>query len=573
MFYETVAGVTFLFSALTILAQLTLLPILFKHTGSMKRDVEEHMKVFRSLADIGKIHLAEKHHELFRKKRSAEFCPPPKAGLPGPPGDPGEDGEKGDDGPVGLPGKSTFEILDEIQQQCIICPQGERGPPGAPGNQGTQGPKGDRGVPGIPGSDGQDGEIGLEGPEGYNGTAGMRGPKGPDGKPATGGVGEPGPKGLPGSIGRTGPQGPRGKRNYVYGPPGPDGKKGVKGMDGLPGNFGPKGSRGPTGEPGADALFCPCPLEMELLGGKNTQRLQLKTMMEGMKKKRKNLHEKYVDEAIVNDVVSSSSSLSSLSSFNNDNDNKQKDKDNSFIVSLSSPEDISQLDEESLPSIIEYNDVTDGAVDDEISDKLNKMISTASFNHSPNEQIEVSSDKKDTLSRNIASSGIEDIKNVQNGDKWDRAESKNLLTSIHNSKTHSTTSDQHNSDRLADLIDNDYDSDDYSFQNNTEQQVPPATESIIHQPQLLSDIANYLTPNRRITIGDTKHGDNNQILRISRDQERSTEDKESSIGLGKDEKQQSTKTTVESPVTGYPDETTGTIRPRFIYVTKRPTLS
>lgn len=56
----------------------------------------------------------------------------------------------------------------------------------------------------------------------------------------------------------------------MYGPPGPDGKKGIKGMDGLPGNFGPRGIRGPVGEHGANAIFCPCPLEMELLDGKQT---------------------------------------------------------------------------------------------------------------------------------------------------------------------------------------------------------------------------------------------------------------------------------------------------------------
>lgn len=56
----------------------------------------------------------------------------------------------------------------------------------------------------------------------------------------------------------------------MYGPPGPDGKKGVKGMDGLPGNFGPRGNRGPVGEPGANAVFCPCPLEMKFLDAKQT---------------------------------------------------------------------------------------------------------------------------------------------------------------------------------------------------------------------------------------------------------------------------------------------------------------
>uniref|UniRef100_A0A914S399 Collagen triple helix repeat protein n=1 Tax=Parascaris equorum TaxID=6256 RepID=A0A914S399_PAREQ len=95
------------------------------------------------------------------------------------------------------------------------------------------------------------------------------GPKGPPGRPAPGGTGAPGPKGLPGPIGRTGPQGERGKRNFVYGPPGPDGKPGVNGMDGLVGSFGRRGEKGMVGEPGANAKFCPCPMELQLINAQD----------------------------------------------------------------------------------------------------------------------------------------------------------------------------------------------------------------------------------------------------------------------------------------------------------------
>lgn len=39
-------------------------------------------------------------------------------------------------------------------------------------------------------------------------------------------------------------------------------------MDGMPGSFGPRGGRGPVGEPGANAMFCPCPVEMEKFADK-----------------------------------------------------------------------------------------------------------------------------------------------------------------------------------------------------------------------------------------------------------------------------------------------------------------
>lgn len=47
MLYETAAAATFFICALTIIAQLALLPVLFNHTGTMKREVEERMKLFK----------------------------------------------------------------------------------------------------------------------------------------------------------------------------------------------------------------------------------------------------------------------------------------------------------------------------------------------------------------------------------------------------------------------------------------------------------------------------------------------------------------------------------------------
>lgn len=47
MFYGIIAGITFLISTLTILAQLILLPMFFKHTAITRYDVEERMKIFK----------------------------------------------------------------------------------------------------------------------------------------------------------------------------------------------------------------------------------------------------------------------------------------------------------------------------------------------------------------------------------------------------------------------------------------------------------------------------------------------------------------------------------------------
>uniref|UniRef100_A0A0R3RKD7 Col_cuticle_N domain-containing protein n=1 Tax=Elaeophora elaphi TaxID=1147741 RepID=A0A0R3RKD7_9BILA len=565
MLYGTIAGVTFLISALTILAQLILLPIFFKRTAIMRHDVEERMKLFKLLADISDIHLAEKHQELLRRKKSINNCPPPEPGPPGPPGDPGEDGEQGNDGLTGLPGKSTFELLEEIQQQCIICPQGERGPPGAPGNQGVQGPKGDRGIPGIPGSDGQDGEIGPEGVEGYNGTSGMRGPKGPDGKPATGGVGEPGPKGLPGSIGRTGSQGPRGKRNYVYGPPGLDGKKGVKGMDGLPGNFGPRGSRGPIGEPGANAIFCPCPLEMELLDAKRTQKPQQQQQLAKMKPKKwgENFHETSTNmPALINDAPSLLSTIDyidhSMQKYANEISNiksksiiKQSNIQHENI--LKKPSQISPLS-----ALIEYDEIPNDRENDEGDD-----------------------DDNDKSLLHNANSGFEDITIVENDHNWNgtKIQINPLAPSLSRehqltSKIHPVNNKQENKGQLINLTRKD------EVYSKTEIEI---SENNIHQSQHLSDVANYLAQNRRITIGDAKDSGSKPIRGISNH-------KGSKTGMIQNEEVKSrmattiaktttttttitaTTTTVtsETLITGYPDETIGPTRPRFIYITKRP---
>uniref|UniRef100_A0A8R1DRI9 Collagen triple helix repeat protein n=2 Tax=Caenorhabditis japonica TaxID=281687 RepID=A0A8R1DRI9_CAEJA len=60
-------------------------------------------------------------------------------------------------------------------------------------------------------------------------------------------------------------------RNYIYGPPGPIGQPGPSGLDGVSGNPGERGPKGPPGDRGADIKFCPCPLELELLKGKNSK--------------------------------------------------------------------------------------------------------------------------------------------------------------------------------------------------------------------------------------------------------------------------------------------------------------
>ncbi|VDM95345.1 unnamed protein product, partial [Onchocerca ochengi] len=94
------------------------------------------------------------------------------------------------------------------------------------------------------------------------------------------------------------------------------------------------------------------------------------------------------------------------------------------------------------------------------------------------------------------------------------------------------------------------------FSANTEQQqISGINKNDFHQSYQLSDIANYLAHNVRITVGDIEDNANKQIPDKIHDQE-----------LLK----VTTTTTSESLITGYPDETTGSTRLRFIYVTKRP---
>lgn len=196
-----------------------------------------------------------------REKR-AVVCAPARRGQPG---TPGKDGKPGNDGPQGARGTDARDILAEQEEKCIICPMGKVGPMGPPGDRGEPGEKGNKGQPGTPSVDGIDGDIGPEGDVGPPGYPGKPGGRGPSGRSAEGGVGKPGPKGADGPVGRAGSQGPRGKRNYIYGPPGPIGQPGPNGLDGVNGNVGERGAKGPPGERGADAKFCPCPMELHII--------------------------------------------------------------------------------------------------------------------------------------------------------------------------------------------------------------------------------------------------------------------------------------------------------------------
>ncbi|KAK6026110.1 collagen triple helix repeat protein [Ostertagia ostertagi] len=232
------------------------------------------------------------------RKKSVFICPAGEMGPMGPPGDRGEPGEKGskgqsgtpatdgidgsfygkpgvrmeqqgNDGAPGIRGKEARDIPAEQEEKCIICPAGEMGPMGPPGDRGEPGEKGSKGQSGTPATDGIDGDIGPEGDVGPPGFPGRPGAQGPSGRPAEGGIGKPGPKGADGPVGRAGAQGPRGKRNYIYGPPGPTGQPGPNGLDGINGNVGDRGPKGPPGEKGADAKFCPCPMELQIISQQN----------------------------------------------------------------------------------------------------------------------------------------------------------------------------------------------------------------------------------------------------------------------------------------------------------------
>uniref|UniRef100_A0A0K0DDA2 Collagen triple helix repeat protein n=1 Tax=Angiostrongylus cantonensis TaxID=6313 RepID=A0A0K0DDA2_ANGCA len=273
MWFYYAGYLTLTLSTVTVILQLAYMPLIVKRVENSRDSVRQSLQAFKALmGDI--IVIAD---STDRQRRSgAMICAAGKRGLPGTgiyfvignkfhPGAPGKDGRPGIDGPPGVRGKDARDILAEQEEKCVICPRGEMGPIGPPGDRGEPGEKGQKGPPGIPSTDGTDGQIGMEGDVGPPGYPGKPGAPGPSGRSAEGGVGQPGPKGADGPVGRAGAQGPRGKRNYIYGPPGPVGQPGSSGLDGMNGNVGERGMKGPPGEKGADAKFCPCPLELQIL--------------------------------------------------------------------------------------------------------------------------------------------------------------------------------------------------------------------------------------------------------------------------------------------------------------------
>ncbi|KAK6021756.1 hypothetical protein OSTOST_12566 [Ostertagia ostertagi] len=48
---------------------------------------------------------------------------------------------------------------------------------------------------------------------------------------------------------------------------------GPNGLDGINGNVGDRGPKGPPGEKGADAKFCPCPMELQIISQQNKKSL------------------------------------------------------------------------------------------------------------------------------------------------------------------------------------------------------------------------------------------------------------------------------------------------------------
>ncbi|VDM63291.1 unnamed protein product [Angiostrongylus costaricensis] len=259
MWFYYAGYLTLILSTVTVILQLAYMPLIVKRVENSRDSVRQSLQGFKALMED----IAVIVDSTDRQRRSgAIIC---AAGKPGLPGAPGKDGRPGSDGPPGIRGKDARDILAEQEEKCVICPTGEMGPMGPPGDRGEPGEKGQRGPPGIPSTDGIDGQIGMEGDVGPPGYPGKPGAPGPSGRSAEGGVGQPGPKGADGPVGRAGAQGPRGKRNYIYGPPGPVGQPGSSGLDGMNGNVGERGMKGPPGEKGADAKFCPCPLELQIL--------------------------------------------------------------------------------------------------------------------------------------------------------------------------------------------------------------------------------------------------------------------------------------------------------------------
>lgn len=151
-------------------------------------------------------------------------------GPEGPEGPRGPAGPQGNIGPEGVPGP-----------QGKVGPQGPQGPIGPEGPEGPVGPTGARGpqgIQGVPGIQGPEGIQGAMGPEGPIGPAGPQGPQGPHGV-----EGPQGPIGPKGETGGVGPQGPEG-------PVGPTGPRGLLGPEGPIGPVGPQGREGPVGPDG-----------------------------------------------------------------------------------------------------------------------------------------------------------------------------------------------------------------------------------------------------------------------------------------------------------------------------------
>ncbi|PIO71964.1 collagen triple helix repeat protein [Teladorsagia circumcincta] len=248
-------------SVITIIIQLAYMPLIMRKVENSRDSVLQSIRGFKVLEkDISSL------MESASREKRAVVCAPAKRGAPG---KPGKDGKPGNDGSPGIRGKDARDILAEQEEKCVICPAGEMGPMGPPGDRGLPGEKGSKGQAGTPATDGIDGDIGPEGDVGPPGFPGRPGAPGPSGRPAEGGIGKPGPKGADGPVGRAGAQGPRGKRNYIYGPPGPTGQPGPNGLDGVNGNVGDRGPKGPPGEKGADAKFCPCPMELQIISQQN----------------------------------------------------------------------------------------------------------------------------------------------------------------------------------------------------------------------------------------------------------------------------------------------------------------
>ncbi|KAK6040157.1 hypothetical protein COOONC_22339 [Cooperia oncophora] len=231
MWFFYAGYLTLSISAITIIVQLAYMPLIMRKVDNSRDAVLQSIRGFKVLEkDISSL-----MESANREKRAATVvCAPAKRGAPG---QPGKDGKQGNDGAPGNSRKRCQRHSRRTGREMCRLPRRvtlERGRDVGPAR-----------YPGKPGA------------------------QGPSGRPAEGGVGKPGPKGADGPVGRAGAQGPRGKRNYIYGPPGPTGQPGPNGLDGVNGNVGDRGPKGPPGEKGADAKFCPCPMELQIINQQN----------------------------------------------------------------------------------------------------------------------------------------------------------------------------------------------------------------------------------------------------------------------------------------------------------------